>query len=75
MNEFKSYWYITNQPYHYKTLKSAKNDILLNFRPFERIRFLRGQSIDHIENNRVKSYVKISVDKHGRVTFSRVHLL
>lgn len=75
MNEFKSYWYITNQLYHYPTLKAAKNDILMNFRPFERRKYLHGQCIDHIENNSLKSSVRISVDKKGSVTFSRPQLL
>lgn len=71
MNNINSYWVITNFLYHYPSLKSAKNDVLVGYKPSERIKYLRHQCIDHIVNNELKTSVKIRVDKKGNVTFSR----
>lgn len=67
-----SYWCIDGDTKHFETLSNAKRHCRLFYTSYMRRRWLDGISISHFIGDNLISYVTISVNDDGSLSFSRI---
>lgn len=72
MKTKKNYWRIDGDNNIFNTLKDAKHHVWLGYTPRERIINLDQQSIYHVINGDVVSYVEMKTTDDGEVRYGRV---